>query len=109
MFRITCSKCGRPVSGKIEGHPIIQAYVICPECEVASRENIWQRIARLFRPVRKTMVADIIRQVYENALTQGFELGRLYERSHATGTGVIMSAKVETELAKILQDKGVKL
>ena len=105
---IKCSKCGRPVSNEVDDTLFLRAYVLCLDCEAASRESILQRFVRLLKPTNKRLVGDIIRQVYDNTLTQGFELGRQYERAHAEGTGVIMSARVTKELEEILRKGGSK-
>jgi len=57
---------------------------------------------------RHKQTVDLVRETYDNAFTQGFQLGQQYERSKQTGGGVILSAKVEQQLQEILKKGGEK-
>lgn len=55
---------------------------------------------------KKPDTVDLIRETYDNAFTQGFELGRKYERSKQGDTGVILSVRVQQVIEEILKKGG---
>ncbi len=57
----------------------------------------------MFNKLFQKQIYEEIKRAYDAGMQKGFELGRLYERSHQDGSGVILSRHAEESLSPLMQ------